>query len=72
MRGVPVSNVIRLPCVTTLDINPDDVLEGAIGNLKEVVVLGYDHDGAEFFASSKADGGTVIWLMERLKHRLLT
>jgi hypothetical protein len=34
-------------------------------------VLGYDAGGDEYFASSYADGGTVLWLMERLKKRLL-
>ena len=67
-----MSNVIRLPCVTTLDLQPDVVLDGAMSKLKTVVIMGYDHDGNEYFASSVADGGDVMWLMERVKHRLLT
>lgn len=66
-----MSNVIRLPCVTSLDLDPDVILEGAAGKLKTIVILGYDHDGAEYFASSVADGGTVMWLMERCKKALL-
>lgn len=67
-----MSNVIRLPCVTSLDLQPDVVLESAVSKLKTVVIMGYDHDGEEYFASSVADGGEMMWLMERVKHRLLT
>ena len=66
-----MGEVISLGGITTLDINPDQVLEKAIGELEGVVVMGYDKDGMEYFASSWADGGTVIWLMERLKRQLL-
>lgn len=34
--------------------------------------IGYDADGAEYFASSIADGADVLWLLERLKQQLLT
>ena len=36
-----------------------------------VVVLGFDDDGELCFASSIADGGTVIWLLEQAKLALL-
>lgn len=67
-----MAKVIPLNNVTRLDLPPDRVLEAAIGELSNVVVLGYDKDGGEYFASSVADGGTVVWLMERLKLKLLT
>lgn len=35
------------------------------------MILGYDKDGQEFFSSTYADGGVVLWLMERLKKQLL-
>lgn len=66
-----MSNVVRLPCVTRLDLGADVVLEEAMGELEQVVVMGYDKAGNEYFASSAADGGTVMWLMERVKRRLL-
>ena len=66
-----MSNVVRLPCITTLDLQPDVILGEAMGKLKTVVVMGYDEDGEEYFASSVADGGTVMWLMERVKQLLL-
>ena len=67
-----MGKVIPLNNVTRLDMPADRVLEAAIGKLEKVVVLGYDDDGDEYFASSVADGGTVLWLMERLKLKLLT
>lgn len=67
-----MSNVIRFNGITRLDIDPDVVLEAAVGKLEGVVVIGYDKDGNEYFASSYADGGTPLWLLERLKLQLLT
>jgi len=65
--------LVRFPGVTRLDTDPTLVLKEAIesGKLKNVVIMGYDEDEEEYFASSIADGGTVIWLMERLKLQLL-
>lgn len=66
-----MNNVIRFSGITRLNIDPDVVLEGAIGKLEGVVVLGYDKNGEEYFAASYADGADPLWLMERLKKRLL-
>lgn len=66
-----MTNVTILRCVTTLDLPPDRLLEDALGKLDSVVILGTTKDGAEFFASSVADGGTCLWLMERAKLKLL-
>lgn len=58
--------------VTTLDVPPERILNAALSaDLDKVVVLGYNPDGSEYFASSIADGGSVVWLMERLKQMLL-
>ena len=65
------AQVVPLPVLTRLDVPPDRILEAAVGKLEGVVLLGYDHDRHEYFASSYADGGTVLWLLERLKARLL-
>lgn len=65
------SNVIRFPGVTRLDIDPDRVLQEAIGNLEGVVIAGCDKDGNHWFASSYADGGETLWLLEALKKRLM-
>jgi len=64
-------NVIPLGNVTRLDLPPDRILEKAIGNMEGVVVIGYDTDGELYFASSYADGGTVMWLLEKCKKALL-
>ena len=65
------AKVIQFTGITKLDQPPDRVLERSMGELEGVVVMGYDKDGDEYFCSSYADGGTVLWLMERLKTKLL-
>lgn len=67
------AQVLRFQGITKLDIPVDRVLDSALDEgLRCVVVLGYDTDGKEYFASSIADGADVLWLLERLKLRLLT
>lgn len=63
--------VIPLNNVTRLDIPVDRVLESAKGELKSVVILGYDKDDEEYFASSIADGADVLWLLRRCELELL-
>lgn len=71
--GFEAANVHGLDRITHLDVRPGLVLAAATkAELTGVVVLGYDADGDEYFASSLADGADVLWLMERLKLRLLT
>ncbi len=68
-----MAQVLRFNGITKLDIPVDSVLSGAVDEgLKCVVILGYDGEGGEYFASSLADGADVLWLLERLKLRLLT
>lgn len=65
-------NVVDFPGITTLDMAPERILEVARkANLSDVVILGYDQAGDEWFASSVADGAEVLWLLERLKLQLL-
>lgn len=66
-----MTNVVRFTGITKLDIPADHVIESALGKLKGVVILGYDKDGQEYFASSYADGGDMLWLLERAKKALL-
>jgi hypothetical protein len=66
-----MGEVVTFTGITKLDLPPDRILESAVGALDAVVVLGYDKEGKEYFASSYADGGDVLWLMERLKKKLL-
>lgn len=63
-------NVIPLGGVTRLDLPADRILEGAIGKLDAVLVIGYDESGRFYFASSLADGGDALWLVEQFKRAL--
>lgn len=66
-----MGKIIPFTGITRLDLNPDDVLENLKGKLESVVIVGYDKDGYEFFASSLADGADVNWLLDRCKLALL-
>jgi hypothetical protein len=58
--------------ISRLDLPAERVLQAAIdARVETVVVLGYDADGEFYFASTKGDGGEVIWLMEIAKKKLL-
>ena len=64
--------VVPLGNVTRLDLPTDRVLEAVKGNCSDgVVIVGYDDDGELYFASSIADGGLVLWLLELAKKKLL-
>ncbi|MGH8674175.1 MAG: hypothetical protein ACREVG_07690 [Burkholderiales bacterium] len=65
-----LAQVARFNGVTKLDLEASVVLANA-PKLTAVVILGYDGNGDEYFASSLADGADVLWLLERLKLRLL-
>jgi hypothetical protein len=56
---------------TRLDIDPDKVLTGAVGKLSEVVIVGYESDGSLYFASTRANGPDVLWLLKQAEQRLL-
>lgn len=67
------AEIIRLNVVTKLDLTPDDVLRESIGLYPGgVFICGYDEDGNVQVASSIADGGSVLWMMEIAKVRLMT
>ena len=67
-----MGEVVSFMGVTRLDINADDALNGAVGKLNNAVVLGFNKEGDFYFASSMADGGDVMWLLEVLKLKFLT
>lgn len=66
-----LKNVIPLGNITKLDIPADQMLKQTLGKLTDVVIIGYDRKGKEYFISSMADGGDVVWLLERCKKQLL-
>jgi hypothetical protein len=66
-----MSNVVEFTGVTTLNIPADRILATARdASLKDVLVIGYRDDGSFYFASSLADGGDALWLLELTKRRL--
>lgn len=72
MTDEPADNVVFLPVVTRLDIPVERVLDMAkAAGLTQVLILGYDADGDEYFASNTADGPDNLWLLERAKKKLL-
>lgn len=65
-------NVIDLPVITTLDLDPQRVLKWAAeADLEGVVVVGTTKDGQEYFASSISDGAEIVWHLERTKLKVL-
>lgn len=65
-------NIVEFDGITSLDIPPPRILAKAAGaKLESVVVIGFREDGNFYFASSGADGGYVLWLLELAKKQLL-
>ena len=65
------ARVIPLGNVTRLDLPADRILDQAKEHMEHVVVMGWDKEGRLYFASSFADGGEVMWLLEKCKQALL-
>lgn len=66
------ADIIELPVITKLDIPVERVIRKASeADLDEIVVVGSTKDGDFYFCSNKADGGTVLWLLEGAKMKLL-
>jgi hypothetical protein len=57
--------------ITRLDCPPERVLEAAIGKVTDAIVIGWDNDGEFYFASSKAGGPEVLWLLKLAEKKLL-
>lgn len=66
-----MAEIITFPGLTSLDIEPDEILEQAKGKLQVAIVCGVDADGNQYLSSSVADGGQIIWQLERAKHLLM-
>ena len=65
------AKIIPLNMLTRIDLPVDRILDAAKEKLEGVVLLGYDKNGETYFASSYADGGTILWLLEKCKKQLL-
>lgn len=67
-----MGEVIESRIVTKLPIPVEKIIAKATAaELEEVVIIGMAKDGSFYFSSSEADGGTVLWLMEMAKRRLM-
>lgn len=66
-----MAEIMRYSGITPKDWNPDQLLDEAMGKLDECIIIGHDKDGDFYFDSSKADGGTIVWLLEKAKKKLL-
>lgn len=65
-------NVVEWGGITRHDLSAERLLQKALETgLDEVVILGFDNDGNEYFASSKADGANVLWHLKRAEFKLL-
>lgn len=64
------AKVLPFTGITCLDLDADQVLEAAKGQLEGVLVVGFDKEGELYAAGSYADGATVLWLMEGVKRKL--
>lgn len=65
-----MAKIIPIGNVTKLDIPVDSVLENAKSELEGCILVGYTKDGELYAASTYADGGTVMWMLEACKQLL--
>lgn len=67
-----MGEVVEFDGITTADIPSEKLLQKAIDNkVEHVVIIGYDPEGKLYFASSDSSCGDVIWLIEMAKKMLL-
>lgn len=66
------NNVVPFSGVTTLDLDPDQCLEGMKGICSEIIVVGFDNDtGLLSVASSEADIRHATWLLQKALQEML-
>ena len=65
-----MGKIIPIGGITKLDMPADKILEQAKGELEGVVLIGFDKNGEVYAASSYADGGNVLWLLEVCKQKM--
>lgn len=66
-----MGKIIPFTGITVLDLDPDEVLEKTKGKLEGLVLSGFDADGNIYMASTYSDGGTILWLLEQCKNRII-
>ena len=66
-----MGKIVSIGGGTSADLDPNLVLHEAIGEMEGVVLLGFNKDGEVYAASSYADGGTIVWLLEACKQMVM-
>jgi hypothetical protein len=66
-----MGKIIPIGGITKLDLPPDQILEKAKGELEGVILIGFDKNDEVYAASSYADGGVVMWLLEACKTKMM-
>lgn len=67
-----MGDVLKFTGVTRLSVDPDGVLEGAMGQLSDVVLIGWGKEGELWFAcSQKCTTAELLYLLESAKAELL-
>ena len=66
-RANEMNNLRALPTKT---VSTDKVLTDAVGQMREVIVLGFDTSG-DFYCQTSHDGSAdILWLLELAKKKL--
>lgn len=65
-------NIIKFPCLNSEDIPVDRLLEQALSeNLESVLLIGKYKNGDYFLSSSDVDVKNMLWLIEVLKREIM-
>ena len=67
-----MGEVVDLPVITKLDLDPQRVLQKALdAGMTEVVIIGFGADDNFYFSSSKSDAGAVLYHLEMARKKLM-
>ena len=67
-----MGDVINMGGGTLIEVPVYKVLDGAKeANLRHVIVIGVDYDGAEYHASSTGQCEKMLWMVKRFEWELL-
>lgn len=66
-----MGEIVDFTGTTTLEIHPDKILEAAVGHLSQVLVIGFDHNGGLYRASSTSEVGQLLLLNRLAEHALI-
>ncbi len=67
-----MGEVVDLPVITKLDLDPQRVLQKALdAGMTEVVIIGFGAGGDFWFTSNKADAGSVLYHLEMARKKIM-